>query len=145
MSSLRKFLLGQSFKSIKLKQIPTGHLQCEVKINGITGWFILDTGASSSCIDLAMADYFLLLPEESSIRAAGAGASNMLTKSSVDNQVEVGEKCFKKFKLVIFDLSHVNVALEDHDSGKVHGILGADILEKGKAVIDYKSKRLYLK
>ena len=29
--------------------------------------------------------------------------------------------------------------------GEVEGIIGADILEKGKAVIDYEKKRLYLK
>ena len=47
--------------------------------------------------------------------------------------------------LVLFDLSHVNQALENHNADQVHGIIGADMLEKGKAVIDYKSNCLYLK
>ncbi len=145
MPSLRKILESKGYSSVKLEVISTGHLHCNAIINGIEGDFILDTGASSSCIDLAVADYFLLLPEDSDIRAAGAGASNMLTKSSQDNKIEIGEWTQKKMKLVIFDLSHVNTALENHDSEKVHGILGADVLEKSKAVIDYKSKRLYLK
>jgi len=47
--------------------------------------------------------------------------------------------------LVVFDLSHVNQALTDHKADKIHGIIGADVLKKGKAVIDYKTKSLYLK
>ena len=36
---------------------------------------------------------------------------------------------------MVFDLSHVNQALTEHDAEKVHGIIGADILKKGKAII----------
>ena len=47
--------------------------------------------------------------------------------------------------MVLFDLSHVNAALVKHDAKEVHGIIGADILEKGKAIIDYNKNILYLK
>jgi hypothetical protein len=36
-----------------------------------------------------------------------------------------------------FDLSHVNEALIQHKSKPVHGIIGADVLLKGKAIVDY--------
>ena len=52
---------------------------------------------------------------------------------------------YENLNLVIFDLSHVNTALENHGAKTVEGIIGADILDKGKAIIDYKKKRLYLK
>ncbi len=35
--------------------------------------------------------------------------------------------------------------LSDNDAELVHGIIGADILKKGKAVIDYKTDYLYMK
>ena len=47
--------------------------------------------------------------------------------------------------LVLFDLQHVNTALKEHDARTVDGIIGADVLKKSKAVIDYSKKRLYLK
>lgn len=145
MSSLKKFLHAKNYSSIKMTVTSTGHHQCLVKINGVEGSFIVDTGASSSCIDFKSADHFELLSENSDVRAAGAGATNMLTKSSVDNTIEIGEWQLSKMALVLFDLSHVNSALEEHDSECVHGIIGADLLKKSKAVIDYKTNRLFLK
>lgn len=145
MSSLKKFLEAKKYSSIKMSVTSTGHHQCNVKINDIEGSFIVDTGASSSCVDFQSADFFKLLSEDSDIRAAGAGATNMLTKTSVDNKVEIGSWSHPKMKLVLFDLSHVNAALEEHDSEGVNGIIGADLLKKSKAIIDYKTNRLYLK
>jgi hypothetical protein len=46
---------------------------------------------------------------------------------------------------VLFDLVHVNKALTLHEVEEVHGIIGADILQKGKAIIDYNKNVLYLK
>ena len=39
--------------------------------------------------------------------------------------------------LVIFDMTHVNDALQQYKAKTVHGIIGADILMKGKGIIDY--------
>ncbi|NNL61846.1 MAG: acid protease, partial [Flavobacteriaceae bacterium] len=38
-----------------------------------------------------------------------------------------------------------NTALVNHESEPVDGIIGADILKKGRAVIDYGKNYLYLK
>lgn len=145
MSSLKKFLLQKDYSLIKLTKTTTQHLQLTCSINNVTGDFILDTGASNSCVDFRYADYFELETEDSKVRAAGAGASNMLTRASNKNKINIGGWCFKEFNLVLFDMSHVNRALVEHESEVIHGIIGADILNTGKAIIDYKKKRLYLK
>lgn len=145
MPSLRQLLLDKGYQRIKLKTTATNHLELGAKINGIEGSFILDTGASSSCVGMDTAEYFELFSEDSDIRAAGAGANNMLTKVSSENTMKIGNWKKKKIDLVLFDLSHVNQALTDHKADVVHGIIGADILKKGKAVIDYKKDCLYLK
>lgn len=145
MSSLRQFLTDKKYQRIKLEKTSTNHLTLKVSINDVEGDFILDTGASSSCVGNDEAEHFDLFSEDSDIRAAGAGASNMLTRVSLNNKIVIGEWKKKKIDLVLFNLKHVNQALADHDSSKVHGIIGADILEKGKAVIDYNRKYLYLK
>jgi predicted aspartyl protease len=145
MSSLKSFLLEKKYKALKMNSTETNHFECKVLINGVEGSFIIDTGASSSCIDFIYAEHFNLFSEDSHIKAAGAGATNMLTKTSTSNKVSIGKWTKKKVDLILFDLSHVNKALSDHDAELVHGIIGADILKRGKAVIDYKTSRLYLK
>lgn len=145
MSSLRKFLLQKKYHRIKLGLTKTQHLYVQASINGVKGDFIVDTGASSSCIDFKYASYFNMETQDSSIRAAGAGSSNMLTRISVNNMINIGTWEKSKCNLVAFDLSHVNRALAEYEADLVHGILGADVLDKGKAVIDYTKKCLYLK
>lgn len=61
------------------------------------------------------------------------------------NTLSIGPWNRDKVKLVLFNLSHVNEALIQHDSLPVHGIIGADILKKAKAIIDYGKKCVYLK
>ena len=145
MASLKKVLRKKKYVKIKLKKIKTNHLQLTAKINGVKGKFILDTGASNSCVGLDLIDHFKLLTEESEVKAAGAGATDMETKKSVNNTLQIGKWKSKKSNLVLFDMSHVNTALTQHDADKVEGIIGADILELGKAFIDYDKKVLYLK
>jgi len=145
MASLKKVLRKKKYVRIKLKKIKTNHLELKAKINGVTGRFILDTGASNSCIGIDLAEHFKLISEESEIKAAGAGATDMETRMSENNALKIGAWKTQKSKLVLFDMTHVNTALTQHDANKVDGIIGADILELGKAFIDYDKKVLYLK
>ena len=69
----------------------------------------------------------------------------METKTSSKNTVKINNWNYSNFNLVLLDLSHVNTALTEHHAEAVDGIIGADILEKGKAIIDYGSKCLFLK
>lgn len=145
MASLREFLLAKRYTRIKLNTTPTHHLELKASINGVKGSFILDTGASSSCIGLEFADYFKLSTEASEVLAAGAGATDMMTKLSKNNLVKMGAWQKEGLDIVLFDLTHVNTALENHKADPVHGILGADILTLAKGVIDYQYSCLYLK
>ena len=145
MASLRKLMEGKGYHRIKLKFTETNHFELVARINKIEGNFILDTGASSSCVGFEAVEHFNLLAEESEVRAAGAGATNMLTRIAQQNTIEIKGWKKKKIALVLFDLTHVNEALVNHKAEKVHGIIGADILKNGKAVIDYKTRALYLK
>lgn len=143
--SLRKFLLGKGYKRIKLNKINTNHYEVKAKINGIEGSFILDTGASTSCVGFETVKIFNLKAKDSKIKAAGAGAVNMETQISKSNKIRIGKWRKKRVALVLFNLDHVNTALTQHEAEPVHGIIGADILQKGKAIIDYDKNCLYLK
>lgn len=145
MATLKAILTKKKFVQIPLTKTITNHLEVKATVNGVKGLFIVDTGASNSCIANDRVDHFKLQVQTSEIKAAGAGSSSMETQKSVENKIKINDWKVKSFELVVFDLTHVNTALENHGAKTVDGIIGADILEKGKAIIDYKKKKLYLK
>ncbi|MAQ75162.1 MAG: acid protease [Aquimarina sp.] len=145
MSSLRQFLISKGYSVIKLEYTLTNHFEIDASINGISGKFIVDTGASNSCLGFDGIEKFKLLAEDSEVKAAGAGAIDMLTQVSKKNSITIGKWSRQNIPLVLFDLTHVNNALLQHSAEPVDGIIGADILKKGKAIIDYERKKLYLK
>ncbi|PKQ46834.1 retropepsin-like aspartic protease family protein [Confluentibacter flavum] len=145
LETLEKFLLKKNYIKVKLHLTKTNHFEIKATINGRKGLFILDTGASNSCVGFEAIETFKLDVEDSEIKAAGAGDANMDTKMSIKNKVKIGKWRSTKTALILFNLTHVNTALINHKSKPVDGIIGADILKKGKAIIDYDKKYLYLK
>ncbi|MBU2927903.1 retropepsin-like aspartic protease [Winogradskyella psychrotolerans] len=145
METLKEFLINKGYSKVKLKFTKTNHFEIKATINGVKGRFILDTGASSSCVGFEAIDRFNLKVKDSEIKAVGAGASDMLTQISTSNAIKVGKWKKNRIALILFNLSHVNNGLISHDADPVDGIIGADILKKGKGIIDYEKKYLYLK
>ena len=145
MASLKNFLKSKDYINIPLVLTETNHFELVASINGVTGKFILDTGASNTCVGMDKIAFFEMASEATDIKAAGAGASEMETLISLKNKIQIGDWKKKKQKVVLFDLTHVNQALVSHNALPVDGIIGADLLKKGKAVIDYNKKCLYLK
>ncbi|WP_374551695.1 retropepsin-like aspartic protease [Flavobacterium sp.] len=145
MENLHQILEKEGYKKIKFKVSKTQHLYIKAKINGVSGNFILDTGASNSCMGFENVDTFNLSLSKSKTKAAGAGATGMFTQLAKNNQLKIGRWQSKNFDLIVFDMSHVNEALAQYKSKPVHGIIGADVLLIGKAIIDYYNHYLYLK
>ncbi|TXN37124.1 acid protease [Flagellimonas hymeniacidonis] len=145
MKSLKKFLSSKNYVRIPLVLTETNHFEIVAKINGVSGRFILDTGASNTCVGMDKIDFFKMVSEVSDVKAAGAGATEMETLVSSKNKIQIGDWKKKKQKIVLFDLVHVNEALTSHNALPVDGIIGGDVLKKGKAVIDYDKKFLFLR
>lgn len=145
METLKDYLLEKGYSKTKLKLTKTNHFEIKATINGVKGLFILDTGASSSCVGFEAIDTFKLKAKDSDVKAAGAGATDMVTQLSKKNKVKIGKWKKEKVALILFNLTHVNTALTAHNSKPVDGIIGADILKSAKAIIDYEKKYLYLK
>ena len=145
MKTLQDFLLERDYIKVKLKLTKTYHFEVKATINGVKGLFILDTGASNSCVGFEAIETFNLDVIDSEIKAAGAGATDMTTQVSKKNSLKIGTWKREKLALILFNLIHVNTALTNHNAKPVDGIIGADILKKGKAIIDYENKYLYLK
>jgi predicted rRNA methylase YqxC with S4 and FtsJ domains len=142
---LRLFLETKGYQRVSLKKLITGHYKVAVRVNGVAGEFILDTGASTSCIGFKDSLLFLLKNEASDIKAAGAGAINMHTQIAKNNILSFGNKKTYKVDFILFDMSHVNQAIEQVEEKKIHGIIGADFLKKTRAIIDYGRNCMYIK
>ncbi len=151
MKSIKKILKKKGYTAVKLKKIQmpdagSFHYVLKVEINGKKGNFILDTGASTTVIDMKKAKKFQIefMQDASGIQAFGASPEQLQIEYSPKNKIEIKQWKGGHFPVILMDLSHVNGMIEALGI-KIHGILGADVLNAGQAVVDYGKSRLYLK
>jgi hypothetical protein len=142
--TLNKFLKDTGYIRVKLDFLKTKHYSLEVKINGINGKFILDTGASNSCICTSLEKNFNIISKETIEKASSATSEISNTKISKNNTIQIG-KWENKINLITFDMNYINNALNEKKISSVDGIIGADVLKKSKAILNYNSNKLYLK
>ena len=142
--TLNKFLKESGYISVKLNFLKTKHYCLEAKINGTNGKFILDTGASNSCICSSLENNFNIISKKTIEKASSATSEISNTKISKSNTIQIG-KWENKINLITFDMSHINNALSEKKINPIDGIIGADILKKSKAILDYNLNNLYLK
>ena len=138
------FLKSIGYISVKLKLLKTNHYLLKARINGVEGKFILDSGASSSCICLSLENKFKIDSKKNKIKASSATSNMEDTRLSKNNTIEL-RKWRSTINLVSIDMTHINRVLNEKETESVDGIIGADVLKKSKAVIDYESNKLYLK
>ena len=89
MEELQKTLRNNKYKKINFKVSKTQHLVLKATINGVKGSFILDTGASNSCVGFESIELFQLKAGKSKTKASGAGASGMFTQLAKNNTLQL--------------------------------------------------------
>ena len=142
--TLNKFLKRKGYSSVKLIFLETKHYLIEAKVNGVSGRFILDTGASNSCICTSLENKFKTISMENKEKASSATSQMTHTKISKSNMIQI-DKWEDKINLITFDMSHINNVLSEKKINTIDGIIGADILKKSKAILDYNLNNLHLK
>lgn len=145
MNTLYQFLRSRGYNRVRLLTLPTNHYVVIATLNGTLGRFILDTGASTTCVSTELATHFHLNPKPSEEKASSASANELDTEVAHHNELVIGSWSSKRRSVVLFDMQAVNHALQKHDIETVDGIIGADILQSVNAIIDYKNDWLYLK
>ena len=145
MNTLYKFLRSRGYTRVRLLTLPTNHYVVIATLNGTLGRFILDTGASTTCVSTELATHFHLNPKPSEEKASSASANELDTEVAHHNELVIGSWSSKRRSVVLFDMQAVNHALQKHDIEAVDGIIGADILQSVNAIIDYKNDWLYLR
>ena len=145
MNTLYQFLRLRGYTRVRLLTLPTNHYVVIATLNGTAGRFVLDTGASTTCVSTELATHFHLNPKPSEEKASSASANELDTEVAHHNELVIGSWSSKRRSVVLFDMQAVNHALQKHDIETVDGIIGADILQSVNAIIDYKNDWLYLK
>jgi hypothetical protein len=150
---LEILLTKKGYEGIPFYRLPSGQLYINVVANGIHGRLILDTGASRTIIASSSTEKFnLQLTEHREFLHAGAGSGTNSDAEYVRMYTPVMRKLtlsenltFNDIEIVVLGLYQVNNALERHGVEAIDGIMGANILITGRAVIDYASSTLFLK
>ncbi len=142
---LKDLLNKQQFVKVKLYKIKTQHLICFGSINNVKATFLIDTGASNSCISIENIDVYDLKTEGEKFEASGASDKKMEAILSKECKFKLGRFSMKKQKFVLLDLNHINSLLESQNVKKINGIIGAEFLKATKAIIDYDNLDLFLK
>ena len=142
---LKDLLNKKQFVKVKLYKIKTQHLICFGSINNVKATFLIDTGASNSCISLENIDVYDLKTEGEKFEASGASDKKMEAILSKECGFKLGRFSMKKQKFVLLDLNHINSLLESQNVKKINGIIGAEFLKATKAIIDYDNLDLFLK
>ena len=122
----------------------SNHILIECDINYISGFFLVDTGASNSCINYLAASKFNIEFEVSNEKASSATDEINEIFNSKKNILKIGDFQKNDFDLVLFDMTFINNSLKEKGVSEVDGIIGGDILNKLKACINYKKKEISL-
>ena len=143
-NTLSTVLRRKGYVRVPLRKVTTGHYLCKLVLNGIPGVFIVDSGASHTCVALDKEAHFSLNSTKAEKQAASASSADMDTRQSTENHLRIGNWERHEQELILFDMTTVNEALAQYSEDIVDGILGADVLHQTKAVLDYRRSGLYL-
>ena len=122
----------------------SNHILIECEINYISGIFIIDTGASNSCINYLSASKFNVEFKKSNETASSATNEINETYYSKNNKLKIGNFQKNDFDLVLFDMTFINNSLKEKGVSEVDGIIGGDILNELNVCINYKKKEISL-
>ncbi len=122
------------------------HIIAEGLINNKVARFVVDTGASRTVFDKDRILTYIDNPEfaEKEGLSAGIGGTDISSFIFTLEELSFGELTIKDYQAVAMDLSNVNDSYAMIKLPPVDGVLGGDLLNKFKAVINYKLKKMRL-
>lgn len=119
-------------------------LTVETCINGKQACFIVDTGASRTCIDPASLDRYIDQPrlESREGQAVGLGCQQLEQMTVTIDSLSLGDTVLQHLQLVAVDLSHIRDFCISQGLPDFVGILGGDVLRRLRASINYRRRTL---
>lgn len=137
---------------IPLKIIPIDndgyHLMVNAKINNKKANLLIDTGASRTVFDKNKINAFIKDTkyeiEKNEKLSTGLGTNSLQSEALVMDEFKLDKIRIKNYPAIILDMMHINQSYSRLDLPYIDGVLGGDLLNKYKAVINYNKKHLKL-
>jgi hypothetical protein len=126
-----------SFASIPFQREKSGHITVVARLSGKPVRFVVDTGAGGTCIHSGLIEKYKLSLTAKTKQGGGVGTSTMKMMTVASHNLTLEDVDLSSFKLIAFDLSHVVAGLAKAKVEAIVGVLGADVLHRKHAVIDY--------
>jgi hypothetical protein len=139
-------LIEEGYTGIPMRETLLGHLELKGRINNIETSFLLDTGAANTVVGIDFVREYEFAFTETEHKGGGVGTSSLDIY-----QLDSAELYLENFQITgctVFavDLSHVHASLTAKgETNLPAGVIGADILMKHQAIINYPLKMLFLK
>lgn len=125
-------LLG--FSAVPVRAVDPGHHLIDATINGQNGSFVLDTGANVTVISASAVERFGLSS------GSGVGTARQVAIDSF----AIGPISVRQSRVVVADLDQLLGAFGRIAGTQVSGIIGQDVLNEHRAIIDVSRPMLYL-
>lgn len=143
-SELAALLKAEGYQEVPLVLYKNKLLCVDVQIHGEPARLQVDTGAMASFIDPTAVDRLRLPVEPSEIRVIGAVGRDEIGKKTTIPAILIGS-IETSLEAHVVDLSPHHAAIEEDGDAPYDGLLGAPILRRFAAVIDYGSAKLFLR
>jgi hypothetical protein len=120
------------------------HIMVKGLIHDKEAYFLIDTGASRSVFDPKTISTFIedLQFEKKEGITAGVGSSDLESSTFIIDCLSIGNLEINDYEAVALDLENIHEMYAKLRLPHIDGIIGGDLLQKYKAVINYRSKKL---
>ena len=115
----------------------SGHISVVARLSGKQARLLVDTGAGGTCIHVGALDKYKLALTARNKMGGGVGTVSMRMTALKSHDLSIQAVDLSAFKLIALDLSHVIAGLAKARVEGIIGVLGADVLHRKQAVIDY--------
>jgi len=132
------------FRAVPLRTLASGHHIVDVELNGRPATFVLDTGASATIIHTPEAANFGITGEAIGSRGAiGLGGGQPASQYRIDS-FAIGGVPTRQRRISALNLAQVTSALSALAGAPVHGIIGQDVMNEHRAIIDVRAAAVHL-
>ncbi len=143
--NLPAYLKSLGYIEVPFTVTRVNHIVVHAKVNGEDVVLIVDTGASQTCIAESCAERLGLTSGRVEKVAVSFALPKRTKALSKLDSLDIGSLHLTNFETWLVDFSYINMIVQMKGEEFRDGVLGADILRRTRAVIDYKCCKMYLK
>jgi predicted aspartyl protease len=137
------FLELQGYRPVRFRVGSNGHVMIPVRVDRKVMRFLLDTGVARTALDTGAAR-FLGLSLSDGRGEVSALADSVKARKATVTEIDLGGQAVRNVRVIVFDLNRHRVQMDQHQK-PVDGLLGADLLKRFDAVVDYRNQVLHVR